>query len=303
MISNGIGTTPGDDVTFTTLGGQRRRPAAGPGKKGTKKFCKVPKVVGKKLNPARRKVLAAGCKAKVVYKFSKRPKGIVLKQSRKAKKKLVYRAVVKLTVAKKPIAQAEAKTVTKKKSSSKAYVATSELRGGRGQAACTVRKTAEEARLSTPAPDPILLCYDRSAGARRAIETAGGALPRPQGDRPSRVESDRPLAAAAYGSIAPIADLRRERARAGRCRALAEEGAEPWPRWPGSMPRRRSSESHATREPGTRSSTRRTTHGAGLVVLGARGLSTFQSLLLGSVSHGVAQHARVPVLIVPPATA
>jgi nucleotide-binding universal stress UspA family protein len=42
--------------------------------------------------------------------------------------------------------------------------------------------------------------------------------------------------------------------------------------------------------------------GAGLIVLGARGLSTFQSLLLGSVSHGVTQHARLPVLIVPPAT-
>ena len=59
----------------------------------------MPKVVGKKLNPARRKVLAAGCKVKVVYKKSKRPKGIVLEQSRKAGKKLVYRAVVKLTVA------------------------------------------------------------------------------------------------------------------------------------------------------------------------------------------------------------
>ncbi len=41
-------------------------------------------------------------------------------------------------------------------------------------------------------------------------------------------------------------------------------------------------------------------HGAGVIVLGARGLSTFQSVLLGSVSHGVAQHAHVPVLIVPP---
>jgi beta-lactam-binding protein with PASTA domain len=44
-------------------------------------------------------VLRAGCKVKVVYKKSKRPKGIVLKQSRKAGKKLVYHAVVKLTVA------------------------------------------------------------------------------------------------------------------------------------------------------------------------------------------------------------
>ena len=43
--------------------------------------------------------------------------------------------------------------------------------------------------------------------------------------------------------------------------------------------------------------------GAALIVIGARGLSTFKSLVLGSVSHGVAQHAHVPVLIVPPASA
>jgi len=38
-----------------------------------------------------------------------------------------------------------------------------------------------------------------------------------------------------------------------------------------------------------------------LSMLGARGLSTFKSLLLGSVSHGVAQHSHHPMLIVPPA--
>ena len=40
---------------------------------------------------------------------------------------------------------------------------------------------------------------------------------------------------------------------------------------------------------------------AELIVLGARGLSAFKSMILGSVSHSVAQHARRPVLIVPPA--
>jgi len=59
----------------------------------------VPKVTGKKLNKARKKVNAAGCKTKVVYKKSKRPKNIVLAQSRKANKKLVYHALVRLTVA------------------------------------------------------------------------------------------------------------------------------------------------------------------------------------------------------------
>ena len=42
-------------------------------------------------------------------------------------------------------------------------------------------------------------------------------------------------------------------------------------------------------------------HDASLIVLGARGLSAFKSMLLGSVSHSVAQHAHRPVLIVPPA--
>ncbi len=36
-------------------------------------------------------------------------------------------------------------------------------------------------------------------------------------------------------------------------------------------------------------------------MLGTRGLSGFKSMVLGSVSHGVAQHAHVPVLVVPPA--
>ncbi len=35
-----------------------------------------------------------------------------------------------------------------------------------------------------------------------------------------------------------------------------------------------------------------------LIVMGARGLSPMKEMLLGSVSHGVTAHARIPILIV-----
>jgi uncharacterized delta-60 repeat protein len=125
FISTTAGIDPGEDVAFTTLG---TPPAGGAaaggaaagstgtvtgGTKGTtvvtqkskaKKQCVVPKVTGKKLNKARTTVYAKGCKVQVKYVKSKKATNTVLTQSRKAGKKLGYRAVVKLTVAAKAAA-------------------------------------------------------------------------------------------------------------------------------------------------------------------------------------------------------
>jgi uncharacterized delta-60 repeat protein len=62
--------------------------------------CVVPKVTGRKLKKALRIVFARGCKSRVRYVVSKREKNTVLAQSRKPGKKLGFRSVVKLTIAK-----------------------------------------------------------------------------------------------------------------------------------------------------------------------------------------------------------
>jgi uncharacterized delta-60 repeat protein len=121
VIASTQGTDPGDDVAFTTLGvpapagttpgtttggttttgGSTTGGTTTTVKKTVKRKlqCVVSKVVGKKLNAARRTLLAKGCKVQLKYKASKKAKSTILTQSRKAGKKLSYRAVVRLTVA------------------------------------------------------------------------------------------------------------------------------------------------------------------------------------------------------------
>ena len=152
--------------------------------------------------------------------------------------------------------------------------------------------------MNTPDSAPILLAYDGSPGSLRAVDTAGALFP---GRKAIVLHVWSPIAviAAAYGggmvSLPAYDDAELQGAAlkvaATGARAAAAAGLDA---------KAEVAEvtyegiAHAILAAAER-------HEASLIVLGARGLSTFKSLLLGSVSHGVAQHAHRAVLIVPPA--
>jgi nucleotide-binding universal stress UspA family protein len=141
----------------------------------------------------------------------------------------------------------------------------------------------------------ILICYDGSAGADRAIDVAAALL----GPRDAVVLDVAPAmtfaeGVAATSSIVPggaFEDLNQADAL-----RLAEAGAE--------RARRAGLRAEAR---GTMAST--TWQGivdvadeldAAAIVIGSRGLRGLRELAGGSVSHDVATHAGRPVLIVPP---
>lgn len=150
--------------------------------------------------------------------------------------------------------------------------------------------------MSANGSHPILLCYDRSPGSRRAVETVGALFP---GTRTVVLYAWTPLAVmlGGYGAVMSLpASDEREIETAGQ--EIAAEGA------------RLAAAAGLDATPDTASNALDGTwhtilaaadqHDARLIALGARGLSTFESMLLGSVSHAVVQHARRPVLVVPP---
>jgi nucleotide-binding universal stress UspA family protein len=140
---------------------------------------------------------------------------------------------------------------------------------------------------------PILICYDGSASAERAIAAAGRLL----GPRSAVVLDVGPLEAVAeaYAAVGSDAagldrltlDAAAARADAGAVLAraagfLAEGRAElEAPTWFGV--------SEVADE-----------IGAAAIVMGSRGLSGIRTFPEGSLSHQVATHAGRPVLIVPP---
>lgn len=147
----------------------------------------------------------------------------------------------------------------------------------------------------TTEPAPVLICFDGSPDAERAIDAAAALL----GGRPAVVLDVAPTmtfaeAAAATSSIVPgnafeplnKADALRQ-ARAGAVYAR-HAGFEAEPRaeissatWQGIVDVADELD-------------------AAVIVIGSRGLSGLREFARGSVSHDVASHARRPVLIVPP---
>ena len=149
-----------------------------------------------------------------------------------------------------------------------------------------------------PTTAPLLLCFDGSDNARRAVELAGGEFPGRRALVLSFWESWIARAPALSGVAAPIRgmELELDEIAAEQSQETAEAGVE------------LAAAAGLAAEPLTEKVTAGPVwkavldaadeHGAGAIVMGSRGLTGI-SKALGSVSHGVVNHSRLPVLVVP----
>jgi nucleotide-binding universal stress UspA family protein len=150
--------------------------------------------------------------------------------------------------------------------------------------------------MATSSQGPLLVCYDRSAGARQAIATAGALAP---GHRAVVLYVWTPIAVlfGLYALAVPPA-VDDDAALQETALQIAREGA--------NLAIEAGLDATPDAVPGTFNGTWHEIldvadqHDASLIVLGARGLSPVRSLFIGSVSHGVVQHSHRPVMVVPP---
>jgi nucleotide-binding universal stress UspA family protein len=141
----------------------------------------------------------------------------------------------------------------------------------------------------------VLICYDGSDGAERAIDTAAALLgPRraivldvgPQLTAPESLAVTLPVAPqAAFGELNADDALRRAQVGVEHARRVGFEadarGNVAAPTWEGIVDVADEID-------------------AAVILIGSRGLTGAREVLEGSVSHEVAEHAGRPVLIVPP---
>ena len=146
----------------------------------------------------------------------------------------------------------------------------------------------------------ILLCYDGSEDARTAIAHAGKLLPGQSATVLTVWEPFMELLARTsfgYSMTGPIEDVAQiDTASREGAQARAQEGAE-LARGVGldaeaRICARRSTFAEAILETAGEID-------AAVIVVGSRGLTGVKSILLGSVSHGLIQHADRPVTVVP----
>ncbi len=143
---------------------------------------------------------------------------------------------------------------------------------------------------------PVLICYDGSADARRAIPVAAALLV----TRRAVVLDIGPLALVAEAYAADGSEaVELERSVSEETLAQAEAGAE-LARAVGFT-----AEARGTLDSPTWRAVAEIADeiGAAAIVLGSRGLTGLRELVEGSLSHEVAQHGHRPVLVVPPGTA
>lgn len=145
---------------------------------------------------------------------------------------------------------------------------------------------------------PILVAYDGSEHARHAVGRAGELFP---GRVAIVLHAWEPveLAAMRRGAIGMSATLAEQAVDAGaddEAARVATEGAD-LARQAGLAAEARIVQA----VPSTWEAIVRVADeaGAAAIVLGSRGLRGLRSLVLGSVSHQVAQHAHQPVLVIP----
>jgi nucleotide-binding universal stress UspA family protein len=145
--------------------------------------------------------------------------------------------------------------------------------------------------VSTDTGKPILLCYDGSEGAQRAVEFVAERMP---GQRVVVVTAWEPYLPFVMGDSGwPVTGTKPSEDHAAR---VAADGCE-------RARARHLDASHRVQEAddGVARGILEAAddEDADLIVLGTRGLTGMRRLLLGSVAHDVAQHAHRPIAIVP----